>query len=108
MSSENRTKSENKSKNEIEIETVERMAKMARLNLSGSQLHEYTQQMSTVLKYFEEISLVDTRGIEPMVTPSEIESFWREDVAKNEYSAEEMVANAPLRSGSLFKVPQVV
>ncbi len=98
----------NKLENEIDKETVEQMAKLAHLKLSGSQIDEYTQQMSVVLKYFDEISKVDTTDVEPMVTPALVESFWREDEVRNDFSVEEIMANAPLRVGNLFKVPQVV
>ncbi|HEY1080210.1 MAG TPA: hypothetical protein VGE46_08930 [Bdellovibrio sp.] len=37
-----------------------------------------------------------------------MESFWREDVVKQEFTAEEMTANAPAKAGNLFKVPPVV
>ena len=97
-----------KFENEIDKETVEQMAKLAHLKLSGSQIDEYTQQMSVVLKYFDEISKVDTTDVEPMVTPALVESFWREDEVRSDFSVEEIMANAPLRVGNLFKVPQVV
>lgn len=93
---------------EIKKETVEQMAKLAHLKLSGSQIDQYTQQMAIVLKYFDEISRVDTTDVEPMVTPAVIEPFWREDEVEHDFSAEEIVANGPMRVGNLFKVPQVV
>lgn len=58
--------------------------------------------------FFDKISNLPTDGIEPLVTPTEIENFWREDKNENNYTPEEMVANAPSKQGSLFKVPPVV
>lgn len=92
----------------IDKKTVEQVALLAKLKISEAQSTEYAQQIAKTLKYFEQISAIPTENIEPLVTPSEIESFWREDVAENEYTAEQMTANAPLKSGNLFKVPPVV
>lgn len=92
----------------IDPKTVEHIAKLARLEISPEEAKQYSDHLSNVLKYFEQISKVKTDGVEPLVTPSEIESFWREDHVKKDFSAEEMVANAPQKTGNLFTVPPVV
>ena len=92
----------------IDKKTIERMAQLSRLKITDQQSQEYANQLSNILKYFEQISKVNTDKIEPLVTPSEIESFWRDDKAEKEFTAEEMTANAPLKAGHLFKVPPVV
>jgi aspartyl-tRNA(Asn)/glutamyl-tRNA(Gln) amidotransferase subunit C len=92
----------------IDKKAIEHIAKLARLHVSDKEAEEFSQQLSKALGYFEQISKVDTQGVEPLVTPSEMEVFWREDVNKKELSAEELVANAPEKVGNLFKVPPVV
>ena len=92
----------------LDSKTIENIAKLARLEVSANQAEQYGQQLSQILGYFEQISKVDTKGVEPLITPSEIENFWRDDEVKKENSAEEMTANAPSRAGNLFKVPPVV
>lgn len=92
----------------LDSKAVEHIAKLARLEVSAQQAEQYGQQLSQILNYFEQISKVDTKGIEPLITPSEIENFWRDDEVKKENSAEEMTSNAPSRAGNLFKVPPVV
>ncbi len=68
----------------------------------------FSQQLSKVLQYVEQIAKVNTEGIEPLVTPTDIKAFWREDLVKKETTAEEVVAGAPQRTGNLFTVPPVV
>ncbi len=97
-----------KTETKVDIETIAHIAKLARLEISQTQAQQYSQQLSQILNYFEQISKVDTKGVEPLITPSEIENFWREDEVKKENNAEEMTANAPARAGNLFKVPPVV
>jgi aspartyl-tRNA(Asn)/glutamyl-tRNA(Gln) amidotransferase subunit C len=92
----------------IDQKTIEHIAKLARLHVSDQEAKAYSQQLSKVLDYFEQISKVKTEGVEPLVTPSDVKSFWRADVAKKELSAEEIVANAPQKTGNLFTVPPVV
>ncbi|KYG60776.1 glutamyl-tRNA amidotransferase [Bdellovibrio bacteriovorus] len=92
----------------IDKKTIEHIAKLARLQVSDEEAQEYSTQLAKALGHFEQISKVNTAGIEPLVTPTEIESFWREDVVKQEFTAEEMTANAPAKAGNLFKVPPVV
>lgn len=92
----------------ISRKTIENVAKLARLQISESEAEEFAKQLSEALDHFEKISLLDTSGIEPMITPTEIESYLREDVVEQRYSADEMMANAPDKMGHLFKVPPVV
>lgn len=92
----------------IDKKTIEHIAKLARLHVSESEAVQYSEQLSKALGYFEQISKVDTKGIEPLVTPSEIAAFLREDVVRRDNTPEEMTANAPDKMGNLFRVPPVV
>ena len=92
----------------IDLKTVERIAHLARLEVSPAQAQEFSEQLSKILGYFEQISKLDTKNIEPLVTPSEIESFWRDDEQIIKHASEDMVANAPDKVGHLYKVPPVV
>lgn len=92
----------------IDKKTIEHIAKLARLHISEAEAQEFSMQLSKALGYFEQISKVPTEGVEPLVTPSEIETFWREDGVKKQLSAEELVSNAPDKIGNLFRVPPVV
>ncbi|MFS4458979.1 Asp-tRNA(Asn)/Glu-tRNA(Gln) amidotransferase subunit GatC [Bdellovibrio sp. HCB2-146] len=92
----------------IDKKTIEHIAKLARLQITEQEAQEYSLQLAKALNHFEQISKVNTEGVEPLITPTEIESFWREDEALNEFTAEEMTGNAPDKAGNLFKVPPVV
>lgn len=92
----------------IDKKTIEHIAKLARLELTEKEAQEYSEQLSKALNYFEQISKVETQGVAPLVTPTDIENYWREDIVSRELSSEEMLANAPAKSGYLFKVPPVV
>ncbi|UXR65686.1 Asp-tRNA(Asn)/Glu-tRNA(Gln) amidotransferase subunit GatC [Bdellovibrio bacteriovorus] len=92
----------------IDKKTIEHIAKLARLHVTEDEAQEYSTQLAKALGHFEKISKVNTDGVEPMITPTEIEAYWREDVVKQDFSAEEMTSNAPAKAGNLFQVPPVV
>lgn len=92
----------------IDKKTIEHIAKLARLQITESEAADYSVQLAKVLQNFEQIAKIDTSGIEPLITPTEIESYWREDVVQQDFTSEEILANAPSRTGNLFKVPPVV
>ena len=92
----------------IDQKTIQHIAKLARLKVTSEEATVYSDQLTKVLSHFQKISEIDTTGIEPLVTPTEIEFYLRPDEVKKENTAEEMVVNAPEKAGNLFKVPPVV
>ncbi|MCM2354703.1 MAG: Asp-tRNA(Asn)/Glu-tRNA(Gln) amidotransferase subunit GatC [Pseudobdellovibrio sp.] len=89
-------------------DVIQKIANLARLQLTPEQANEFSEQLSKIILHFDEISSINTEGVEPLITPSEIEYTLREDSVKQNFHAEEMVANAPDKQGNLFKVPPVV
>ena len=92
----------------IDAKTIEQISKLARLKITAEEATEYGQQLTKVLEHFHKISKIDTTGVEPLVTPAEIDFYARPDESFRETTTEEMLANAPEKSGNLFKVPPVV
>jgi len=92
----------------IDSKKIENIAKLARLKIQPENVQQYSDQLSKVLNHFDQISHIDTTCIEPLVTPTDIEIFHRDDFAEKQFDAENLLQNAPDRSGNLFKVPPVV
>lgn len=92
----------------MDAETLKKMAHLSRLELSEAETNQLGKDLGKVLNFFNQIAEVNTKGIEPMVTPVEIENYLREDEKNNEIKTEDIMANAPSRAGNLFKVPPVV
>jgi len=92
----------------IDQKTIEHIARLARLRITPAEAKEYGEQLSKVLNHFEQISKVDTMGVEPLVTPIKIEFYARLDEVQQETTTEEILANAPEKAGHLFKVPPVI
>ncbi len=92
----------------IDANTVNKVAGLGRLELTDEEKKTYATQLTNILGYFEKIAQIDTKNVQPLVTPTDIEAFWREDEAKAGLGAEAALSNAPEKSGNLFKVPPVV
>ncbi len=58
---------------------VERLAKVARLNLTPEETSTYAQQLSVILDAFKELDQVNTKGVEPSYHPIELEGALRDD-----------------------------
>ena len=89
-------------------ENVEHVAKLARLKLSDAEMKAFAQQLSAVLENFEKIAQVDTAGVRPLVTPTDMTVVLRSDVVEKSIEDEKLLANAAEKSGRLFRVPPVV
>ena len=92
----------------LATETVENVARLARLKLSAAEVSEMTAQLTSVLQNFEKIAEVDTTGIRPLVTPTEMTINLRPDTIQEATNTDLLLENAPEKTGRLFKVPPVV
>ncbi len=83
------------------------MAKLARLNLTVAEKEKFGEEISSILKYVEQLAEVKTTA-ETKIQPS-TENSWRMDQAENcpAESAKQILANAPEKEGNLFKVKAV-
>ena len=87
---------------------MQKVAELARLKLSDAEAEAIAGQLAAVLENFEQLAMVQTTGVEPLVTPTDVAIHFREDKAAKEFDIESFMVNAPSRSGRLFKVPPVV
>src|SRR5947207_15116212 len=84
------------------------VSKLARLNLSDEETQLFQKQLADVLKYAEKLSAVDVSHVEAAAHAVPMFNVLREDEPRDWFSAEEALANAPLRANQLFIVTKVV
>lgn len=90
-------------------EEVKRIAALAKLNPEDSQTQKLAEQFAGIFEYFEQIQSVDTEGVEPLVTPTDLEgALAMDEVSEKGVASEELLELAPEKQGSLYKVPPVV
>jgi aspartyl-tRNA(Asn)/glutamyl-tRNA(Gln) amidotransferase subunit C len=92
----------------ISEDEVARVGNLARISLKPEETTALAAQLSSVLKHFDQVSKINTEGVEPLVTPTDIEQFWRQDQVEKWEGIADVIEDAPESIGNLFKVPPVV
>ena len=92
----------------IDAEQVRKVAKLARLDLSESEVEEFSGQLSAILKYVEKMNELDTENVQPLAHCLDVSNVLREDVAGESLGVEKTLANAPQRDNEFFKVPKIL
>jgi aspartyl-tRNA(Asn)/glutamyl-tRNA(Gln) amidotransferase subunit C len=89
-----------------------RIAHLARLELSPEEASEMLVQLNDFFKIVEQMSAVDTRGVEPLYTPlSAVQAVplrLRDDVVTETNEREANQRSAPAVEDGLFLVPKVI
>ena len=93
---------------EISRHEVERVAFLARLEISEAEKETFSKQLSQILTYVEQLRQFDTKGIEPTATVLGQVNVFREDVVRPSLSADKALANAPEREAEGFSVPRII
>jgi aspartyl-tRNA(Asn)/glutamyl-tRNA(Gln) amidotransferase subunit C len=91
---------------------VSRIAHLARLELQPAEQAAMLAQLNGFFSIVEQMSAVDTSGVEPLYTPlsavSEVSLRLREDVVTESNDREANQRSAPLVEDGLFLVPKVI
>jgi aspartyl-tRNA(Asn)/glutamyl-tRNA(Gln) amidotransferase subunit C len=92
----------------ISLEQVRHVARLARLKLSAVEEESLQADMSEILTYVDKLNQLDTSAVEPTAQVGEAGTPMREDAVTNQPAPEVMLANAPARSRSFFRVPKII
>jgi aspartyl-tRNA(Asn)/glutamyl-tRNA(Gln) amidotransferase subunit C len=89
---------------------VVRIAALARLELSETELDTFARQLGDILHYAGQIQAVDTTNVPPYANTSSSASALREDVPVASLPRERALENAPSgdRAAGTFVVPKVI
>lgn len=92
----------------ISKDEVLKIAHLAKLEFTAEELENFTQELSKILDYFEELKEVDTSEIVPTFHPFTKKTPFREDEVREFEDLDALLRNAPeLRDGAIV-VPKVV
>ena len=91
----------------VTVETVEHVARLARLSLTAEEKERFARELQQILSYAETIQALDTEGVEPMSHAAAAGAL-REDDPRPSLDRERVLAEAPDASDGLFRVPRVV
>ena len=81
------------------------IARLARLDLTDSEIERYQQQLSSILDYADRLTTLDTSHIPPTSSVLPARSRFREDVPGESLPVSQLLVNAPQAEKDQFKVP---
>lgn len=91
---------------------VSRIAHLARLELSAAEQAQMLAQLRGFFGIVEQMSAVDTSGVEPLYTPlsavQQVSLRLRDDVVTEQVDRDANQRSAPAVEAGLFLVPQVI
>lgn len=91
----------------VTIETVDHVARLARLSLTAEERETFARQLDGILAYAESIQALDTEGVEPMSHAGATATL-RDDLPGPSLDRGRVLAAAPDAADGLFRVPKVI
>jgi aspartyl-tRNA(Asn)/glutamyl-tRNA(Gln) amidotransferase subunit C len=92
----------------IDLDTIDRLAHLSRLEFDGSEKQELVKNMNRMLEFVDKLNELDTDQVEPLIYMSEEVNVLRDDVMKVTLTQKEALMNAPQKDSDYFKVPKVM
>jgi aspartyl-tRNA(Asn)/glutamyl-tRNA(Gln) amidotransferase subunit C len=89
----------------ISRDEVLHVARLARLELSEEEIERFGQQLDAILEAVGKVAELDLGDVEPTAHPLALVNVWTADEPRPSLTPDEALANAPDRSGDLFRVP---
>lgn len=94
---------------QISHDDVQYLARLSNLQLTDDETEGLRADLENILGYVQQLSELDTSGVEPTYQVTDLENVWREDVV-DDYgiSRDELLALAPESEAGQIKVPKVL
>ena len=102
----------------IDVDTVAKIARLARLKVPEAEQPQLARELSGILTWIEQLNEVNTQGVEPLSSVSDVTLPMRDDVVTDGGIAAKVLANAPggavyldpadPNAGGFYTVPKVV
>lgn len=84
------------------IDQVKKVSKLANLTLTPEEEEKFSNQLSHILGYIEELNSVDTNSVEPTFNVIDRSNVLREDSSELGLSQEEALSNASFAKDGFF------
>lgn len=92
----------------LDKDTVKNIAYLARIRVGDDQLQPLAGELSSIMDWIEQLQELDTDGVEPMASVSDVTLPQRKDVVTDGNCQSAVLKNAPDREEGFFTVPKVV
>ena len=92
----------------VDLETVDQIAHLARLELSDVEKQETMKDMNRILDFMAKLNEVDTSAVEPLIYMTTEVNVQREDAIREDITHDEALLNAPEKDTDFFHVAKVI
>mgnify|MGYP001607773094 FL=1 len=92
----------------LDRQQVQRIAHLARLEISEREADAYVEALSRILGLVEQMNAVDTTGVAPMAHPTDSGLRLRADVVTEADQRDRFLKLAPAAEAGLYLVPKVI
>ena len=92
----------------VSKEDVKHIAKLSKLDLTEQVLEKYTNELSSIVDFANELSSINVEGVKPTAHILDIKNVFRKDEVQPSYNREEILKNAPSKDAGCVSVPKVV
>lgn len=92
----------------VSKERLERLAWLAKIELSEEEKREFLEQLNEILKAFKSIDELQLENIEPTFHAIEVFNAFREDVVKASLNQKEALSTAKKSKDGFFIAPKIV
>lgn len=92
----------------ITMDDVQHLADLSSLHLADDEAAALQGDLERIIKYIEQLSELDTTGVEPTYQVTGLENVWRDDVVVTDVGRDALLAIAPDQQNHQVKVPKVL
>ncbi|NIK11662.1 Asp-tRNA(Asn)/Glu-tRNA(Gln) amidotransferase subunit GatC [Alkalibacillus almallahensis] len=92
----------------ISKDQVKHVADLARLAISEKEAEKYSEQLSAIIDFSEQLNELDTTNVEPTTHVLDMKNVMRADEPKDWISKEDALKNAPDQKDGQFRVPSIL
>ncbi len=92
----------------LDKDTVKKIAYLARIKVPDEELEPLAGELSGIFDWIEQLAKVDTEGVEPLSSVSEVTLPLRPDAVTDGNCRDAVLANAPDCEDGFYTVPKVV
>lgn len=91
----------------LSADQVKKVAKLANLPLTEGEIEKYSEQLSKVLDYIDQLNEVEAANVEPTFNVTGQSNVLREDTTAKCLSQKEALLNAPKEKDGMFETKGV-
>jgi aspartyl-tRNA(Asn)/glutamyl-tRNA(Gln) amidotransferase subunit C len=92
----------------VTSDQVRHIAKLARIGMSDAEIDALVPELNNILGWVEQLSEVNTDGVEPLTAVIEQKLRLRDDTVTEGDIRNDLLANAPEAQHGFFAVPKVI